>query len=137
MIIILKSTRPFSTSPASSSPSDTYETASNIIRRYLVSSSSKISRDLIRKELLSALNEIFKKDAEFSEIQVKHHDGQDAETSSNSLEGWEVYLGEIKKDLIALSRSGSGLKTVILVTSKPSRDSGHQCREKKSLHICI
>jgi putative ATP-dependent endonuclease of the OLD family len=89
--------------------------ATNIIRRYILSSSPKLSRNLIQNELLAALNDIFKTDGKFTEIQVKHHDEQGADTSSNVVNGYEVYLGEDKKGLVALSRSGSGLKTVILV----------------------
>jgi len=89
--------------------------ATNIIRRYILSSSPKLSRDLIQKKLLGDLNEIFKSDGHFTEIQVKLHDEQGAETSSNNVNGWEIYLGEEKKGLVALIRSGSGLKTVFLV----------------------
>lgn len=89
--------------------------ATNIIRRYILSSSPKLSRDLIQKKLLGDLNEIFKSDGHFTEIQVKLHDEQGAETSSNAVNSWEIYLGEEKKGLVALSRSGSGLKTVFLV----------------------
>lgn len=89
--------------------------ATNIIRRYILSSKSKLSRDLIQKKLLADLNQIFRADGKFTEIQVKLHDEQGAETSSNSVNTWEIYLGEEKKGLVALSRSGSGLKTVFLV----------------------
>lgn len=91
------------------------EGATNIIRRYITSSNPKLSRDLIQQKLLESLNKIFKTDGKFTEIQVKYHDEQGAETASNMINGWEIYLGEEKKGLIALSRSGSGLKTVILV----------------------
>lgn len=86
--------------------------ATNIIRRYMVSSSSALNRELIQNELLSALNKIFKGDGLFTEIEVKLHDDQDAESTIGN---WEVFLGEDKKGLVSLSRSGSGLKTVILV----------------------
>jgi len=89
--------------------------ATNIIRRYIHSTDPKLSRNLIQIELLDALNEIFKNDGKFTEIQAKHHDVQGADSTNPVLDGWEVYLGEEMKGLIALSRSGSGLKTVILV----------------------
>lgn len=89
--------------------------ATNIVRRYIHSTDPKLSRELIQIELLAALNQIFKTDGMFTEIQAKQHDVQGADTSSNLLGGWEIYLGEKKKGLIALSRSGSGLKTIILV----------------------
>ncbi|MCA9445385.1 MAG: AAA family ATPase, partial [Candidatus Omnitrophica bacterium] len=60
---------------------------------------------------MNALNEIFGNDAEFDEIEVQHHDES---TSGHQEDTWEVFLGEEKKGLIPLSRSGSGLKTVIL-----------------------
>lgn len=86
--------------------------ATNIIRRYIVSTNSKLPREVIQTKLLAALNEVFGSDGKFSEIQVKTHD---EEESGQPLESWEVFLGEPKKGLVALSRSGSGLKTVILV----------------------
>jgi putative ATP-dependent endonuclease of OLD family len=89
--------------------------ATNLIRRYILSSNPKLSRDLIQVEFLAALNQIFKTDGEFTEIQVKQHDERGADTLGFVDNNWEVYLGEKKKGLIALSRSGSGLKTVILV----------------------
>jgi putative ATP-dependent endonuclease of the OLD family len=86
--------------------------ASNIIRRYIVTSSSKYPREVIQRDLLAALNKIFGSDGLFTEIQVKVHD----EAAPEKPEGhWEVFLGEAKKGLIPLSNSGSGLKTVFLV----------------------
>jgi putative ATP-dependent endonuclease of the OLD family len=86
--------------------------ATNIIRRYIVTSNPKFPREVIQRDLLSALNDIFGQDGQFSEVQVKHHD----EANGDIPEGrWEVFLGEEKKGLISLSNSGSGLKTVILV----------------------
>ena len=89
--------------------------ATNLVRRYILSSNPKLSRNLIQIEFLAALNEIFKTDGVFTEIQVKQHDERGADTLGYVDNNWEVYLGEKKKGLIALSRSGSGLKTVILV----------------------
>ena len=86
--------------------------ATNIVRRYIVSASDKFPRELIQKELLSALNEIFRGDGKFTEIEMKVHDEQD---TGSPYKHWEVYLGEHKKGLVSLSRSGSGLKTVLLV----------------------
>lgn len=86
--------------------------ASNIIRRFITSSIKEFPRDVIQVELLGALNEIFGNDGSFSEIQVQEHDDEEAEGPQGH---WEVYLGEEKKGLISLSKSGSGLKTVILV----------------------
>ncbi|MCX6953042.1 MAG: AAA family ATPase, partial [Verrucomicrobia bacterium] len=85
--------------------------ATNIIRRYLTSSS--FPRELIQRDLLNALNEVFGEDGRFTEIETRLHDkAQEPDQSENH---WEVYLAEEKKGLVALSRSGSGLKTVLLV----------------------
>lgn len=86
--------------------------ATNIIRRYIVSSSSSLPRELIQQDLLKALNTIFAEDGNFSEIQVQLHDDSEAGYPEDH---WEVFLGQQKKGLVSLSRSGSGLKTVILV----------------------
>ena len=86
--------------------------ASNIIRRFIITSNEQFPREVIQRELLDALNSIFGNDGRFTEIQVQEHDDDKA----NGPQGhWEVYLGEEKKGLIPLSRSGSGLKTVLLV----------------------
>lgn len=86
--------------------------ASNIIRRYIVTSNLQFPREVIQRDLLAALNNIFSSDGKFTEIQVKVHD----EAAPEKPEGhWEVFLGESKKGLIPLSNSGSGLKTVFLV----------------------
>jgi hypothetical protein len=82
--------------------------ATNIIRRYILSSS--LPRDLIQDKLLKALAQIFANDGSFNEIQINNHDDS---VSDKGL--WEIFLGESTKGLVPLSRSGSGLKTVILV----------------------
>jgi len=61
---------------------------------------------IVDRDILSALNEIFTGDIRFCGITTK----QDANTSL-----WEIYLAEKEHDYYALSQSGSGLKTVILV----------------------
>ena len=86
--------------------------ASNIIRRFIVTSNEQFPREVIQQELLEALNTIFGNDGEFTEIQVREHDEEKADGPQGH---WEVYLGEKKKGLIPLSKSGSGLKTVLLV----------------------
>lgn len=85
--------------------------ATNIIRKYLISTSPDVSRATVEGDLLDALNEIFGQDGHFDRIQPLEHDG----ASSFSVGFWEIYLEEEKKGLIPLSKSGSGLKTVILV----------------------
>ena len=85
--------------------------ATNIIRRFLLTSSEALQREVIQKELLGSLNLIFGGDGQFSEIEVQVHD----EDGGSKRDHWEVYLGEESKGLIPLSKSGSGLKTVLLV----------------------
>ena len=86
--------------------------ATNIIRRFLNSSNSNLPRKVIQKNLLDALNKIFSGEATFSEIQVQEHD----DTTEEGLAGaWEVFLGETNKGIIPLRKSGSGLKTIILM----------------------
>lgn len=88
------------------------EGASNIIRRFILSSSQSFPREVIQEELLAALNSIFANDGQFSEIQANLHD----EPNSNELVGsWEIFFGEKTKGLVSLGKSGSGLKTVLLV----------------------
>ena len=82
----------------------------NIIRRFITS--EKLPREVIQEELLAALNSIFGSDGQFLEIEVQVHDEAQTETIKDH---WEVYLGEKTKGLIPLSKSGSGLKTIILV----------------------
>ena len=86
--------------------------ASNIIRRFILTSNEQFPREVIQRELLDALNSIFGNDGQFSEIQVQHHDDGG---SGGPADHWEVYFGEDKKGLIPLSKSGSGLKTILLV----------------------
>ena len=86
--------------------------ATNIVRRFILSSDPAHRRETIQQELLHALNTILGRDAQFTEIQANVHD----EESERGSEGhWEIYLGEDKKGLVPLSSSGSGLKTVLLV----------------------
>ena len=77
--------------------------ATQIIHKYL--HHTEFDRTLIRKKLLKALNTIFSPDIIFNEIITRFHSQTDK---------WEIYLGEESKGPIALSSSGSGLKTVIL-----------------------
>jgi hypothetical protein len=86
--------------------------ASNIVRRYITTSNPRYPRELVQRDVLDALNEVFRPDGVFTEIQVKQHDENDGHRHQGS---WEIFLGEEKKGLVPLSRSGSGLKTVFLV----------------------
>lgn len=66
---------------------------------------SNLPSDLVESSILSALNVIFAHDAKFTDIVCQLHDNNN----------WEVYLEEEHKGRIALSQSGSGLKTVMSV----------------------
>jgi predicted ATP-dependent endonuclease of OLD family len=69
---------------------------------------SNLPSEVVEKDLLNALNEIFAHDTTFTDIVCQIHD-------SNNM--WEIYLEEENKGRIALSKSGSGLKSVITVLS--------------------
>ncbi|MDQ8192447.1 ATP-dependent nuclease [Roseibacillus persicicus] len=86
--------------------------ATNIVRRFLNSSNPRFQRDLIRKDMLEALNDIFGEDGNFLEISIQHLDGNDKEKAEDL---WEIYLSQEHKGLVALSQSGSSLKTIFLV----------------------
>ncbi len=86
--------------------------ASNIVRRFLLTANEEFPGEVIKQELLGALNSIFGNDGEFSEIAVQVHDDGRTEGTQGY---WEIYLREDKKGLIPLSKSGSGLKTILLV----------------------
>ena len=84
--------------------------ATNIIRRFLLTSREELRREVIQEELREGLNSIFEGDGHFAEIAVQVHDQEEDQRDQ-----WEVYLREERKGLIPLSNSGSGLKTVLLV----------------------
>ena len=88
------------------------EGAANVIRQFMVSSSEHLPRNTIQVELRNALNEIFGSDGHFFDILPLQHDENTVEAPKDY---WEIYLGEDRKDLIPLSKSGSGLKTLLLV----------------------
>lgn len=78
--------------------------ATNLIHNFL-NNRAYNSRDLVKKTILAELNKIVEPDLSFTEI-VSQRD-------SDNL--WEIYLGDDKKDIIALSKMGSGIKTILLV----------------------
>ena len=77
--------------------------ACNLINQILTK--EQLPEKLIQKDLLGALNEIMYPDSKFDGITVQKTAGSD---------NWEVYLYE-GDDRYALSKMGSGLKTIILV----------------------
>ncbi len=75
----------------------------NIIQRYL----NKVEKNssVVDEDILNALNTIFEPEFTFKSIHCQQKDNG----------YWEIYLSEEGKTHIALSLSGSGLKTVIMV----------------------
>lgn len=80
--------------------------ASNLIRCFL--NHSDYDEKIIECELLNALNEIMYPDSVFQSIRI-----QQIEEGDKLL--WEVFLQEKGCERFALSQSGSGLKTIILL----------------------
>ncbi len=78
--------------------------ATNIIQRSI--NKTSLPSGLVEQTLLQEVNKITEPDASFTDIVVQQHD--------NGF--WEVYLEEKGKGRIALSQSGSGLQTALLVT---------------------
>lgn len=69
---------------------------------------SMYEENLVKSDLLQKLNLIMGDDANFTEIVTQQID-------SNEGSKWEIYLREEGKGRIALSESGSGLKTILMV----------------------
>lgn len=79
------------------------EGITNVIQNFI--NNSSLPSDIVEVKILTALNEIFAHDGNFSDIVCQHH---------SNLNIWEIYL-EGNNKRVALSRSGSGLKTIISV----------------------
>ena len=82
------------------------EGASNLIATFL--NDSKYDETLIEEKFLNALNSIMKPDAEFESIRVQ-------QVTYNNQKLWEVFLQEKGLQRVPLSKTGSGLKTIILI----------------------
>ena len=80
--------------------------ASNLIATFL--NDSTYDESIIEEKFLDALNLIMKPEAEFESIRV-----QQVTYGENRL--WEVYLQEKGLHRVPLSKTGSGLKTIVLV----------------------
>lgn len=85
---------------------NTGEGASNVIRTFI--NDSAFDEKIIEVNLLNALNSIMMPEAEFESIRV-----QQVMYSGQKL--WEVYLQEKGMNRVPLSKTGSGLKTIVLV----------------------
>ncbi len=82
------------------------EGATNLLRKYI--NYSLYDEKLVEECLLGELNKIMAPDAHFQSIRVQQID--DGESTK-----WEVFLEEGDGRRFALSKSGSGLKTIILM----------------------
>ena len=82
------------------------EGASNLVRVFL--NDSAYDESIIEELLLSALNTIMYPEAEFVSIRIKR-------TKISGEDIWEIYLKEKGMERVPLSKSGSGIKTIILV----------------------
>jgi hypothetical protein len=77
--------------------------ATNLIQNFI--NKASLPHELIEDVLLGALNEVFAVDGHFTDIVCQQYPNG----------AWEIFLEERSKGRIALSQSGSGLKTIILV----------------------
>lgn len=84
----------------------TGEGASNLVREFL--NNSTYDENIIEQLVLSALNKIMYPEAEFESIRIQ-------QTKIDGESVWEIYLKEKGKERVPLSKSGSGIKTIILV----------------------
>lgn len=80
--------------------------ASNLIATFL--NDSKYNEAIIEHNFLDALNSIMRPEAEFESIRVQQVIYKDQRV-------WEVFLQEKGFQRVPLSKSGSGLKTIVLV----------------------
>ena len=87
--------------------SSTGEGASNLVRVFL--NNSSYNENVIERELLDALNEIMFPEAEFESIRIQQISNKQENAS------WEIFLKERGCERVPLSKSGSGIKTIILV----------------------
>lgn len=86
--------------------SSTGEGASNLVRVFL--NDSAYDENVIEGLLLTALNKIMYPEAEFESIRIQ-------QTKISGEYEWEIYLKEKGMERVPLSKSGSGIKTIILV----------------------
>lgn len=84
----------------------TGEGASNLVRVFL--NDSTYDENVIEVLLLNALNKIMYPEAEFESIRIQQR-------KINGESVWEIYLKEKGMERVPLSKSGSGIKTIILV----------------------
>lgn len=80
----------------------------NLIWRYLYVEG--YDQKVIKKELLKCLNEITKPDIEFKDITIKEDNVEKRDFADG-----EIYFVDKNENIVALSKMGSGIKTIILV----------------------
>lgn len=78
----------------------------NILGRFI--NKSDLPSELVEETLLHELNRIMEPDSSFKRIIVQQIDPNNY---------WEIFLEEEQKGRVALSKSGSGLKTILIVLS--------------------
>ncbi|MGJ3232601.1 MAG: ATP-dependent nuclease [Oceanicaulis sp.] len=78
----------------------------NLIRAFI--NRADLPRDLVQRDLIEDLNEIYKGDAKFGEILAQQIDENGK---------WEIFLDDYRHQDIPLSQTGSGLKTIIIILS--------------------
>lgn len=77
----------------------------NVIQNFL--NQANLPSELVKNDMLTAINEIFSPDSTFTSIVCQQYENGN----------WEIFLGEKAKGEIALSQSGSGIKTVVCVVT--------------------
>ena len=82
------------------------EGATNLIRAFI--NDSKYDESLVEEVLLDQLNSIMGQDATFESIRIQ-------QIGSGESKKWEIFLKEGGHPRFALSQSGSGLKTIVLM----------------------
>lgn len=87
--------------------SSTGEGASNLVRAFL--NVSFFDESIIEELLLNALNKIMFPEAEFESIRIQQV------SAGNGEHAWEIFLKEKGCERVPLSKSGSGIKTILLV----------------------
>lgn len=78
----------------------------NLIRRFIIDAA--YDEKIVEETLLSELNKIMGPDAQFERIHVQQF-------TEGNIKKWEVYLQEKGQPRFPLSKTGSGLKTIILM----------------------
>ncbi len=106
--------------------------ATNMIWRYLTLKT--FDHNLIKKEFLKALNSIINPDISFTDIIVKDDASEPSLRQSSS---GEIFFEDDGKYWVALSKMGSGLKTIIHVLLNLVVIPKHKMLEKSKIVFCF